>query len=624
MRSTLALTVFLSSIFMGLACALDSGQSLTRSDYGERLPDSSAEVALWRAASGWKVDRDRPLPEAKANGLALSLAANEYEAAQLVLYPAAPLTGLTFTPTDLMGPGGKVLEAKHIEVLRVAYVQVTRPTDRSSLAGWWPDPLPPVQKPLLLEAGRQHPFWIRVHAPKGTPAGVYHGSIALKAENYTATVALEVRVFAFTLPETSTCTSAMGLSMGAVTQYQRLKTPEECALVWEKYLDNLSKHRISPYSPALSSYGVSWRPLKEGEGGDLPASDRTLLAEHPLIPEFDWTAWDPQMQKGIEEYHFNSFRLYLPGLGSGTFYGRSGPALQGFAEDTREYELALSAYCQKLEDHLREKGWLEEAYLYWFDEPAPRDYAFVKNGFLKSKRFAPDINRMITERVTPEMYGGPNIWCPTPLKLRPEYAQQRQALGEKMWWYLCTVPKKPFVGLFIDRAATDLRVWLWQTWQQNITGILVWQVNLWTTGMAYPNTPQNPYEDPMAWMTGYGTKKGEKRPWGNGDGRFIYPPEAAASAQQEETILDGPVDSIRWEMLRDGLEDYEYFALLKKLLNEKSHCLDADLQRQCRKLLEVPRSVSKELREFTVAPDPIERHRLRLAEAIERILASAE
>ena len=56
--------------------------------------------------------------------------------------------------------------------------------------------------------------------------------------------------------------------------------------------------------------------------------------------------------------------------------------------------------------------------------------------------------------------------------------------------------------------------------------------------------------------------------WGNGDGRFIYPPEAAADANPANPVLDGPVDSIRWEMLRDGIEDYEYFVILSVSLTK--------------------------------------------------------
>jgi len=166
-----------------------------------------------------------------------------------------------------------------------------------------------------------------------------------------------------------------------------------------------------------------------------------------------------------------------------------------------------------------------------------------------------------------------------------------------------------------------MRVWLWQTWQRKIEGILVWATNYWTSGCAYPDYahPQNPYEDPMGWVSGYSTEAGTKRPWGNGDGRFIYPPEAAADAQQEGPVLEGPVDSIRWEMLRDGIEDYEYHAILKRLIEEKKGQLSAQRTQQLKALLDVPEAITADATTFTKDPALIEARRDQIATAIEAL-----
>ena len=36
----------------------------------------------------------------------------------------------------------------------------------------------------------------------------------------------------------------------------------------------------------------------------------------------------------------------------------------------------FSSYVKQLQDHLRDKGWLDMAFVYWFDEPDPKDYRF--------------------------------------------------------------------------------------------------------------------------------------------------------------------------------------------------------------------------------------------------------
>ncbi|MBN2310688.1 MAG: hypothetical protein JXR94_17075, partial [Candidatus Hydrogenedentes bacterium] len=235
-------------------------------------------------------------------------------------------------------------------------------------------------------------------------------------------------------------------------------------------------------------------------------------------PVFDWTAWDRAMERAMGEYHFNAFQQGIPGLGGGTFHSRNEPSLLGYGEETPEYKAAFGAYCRKVEAHLKEKGWLDEAYVYWFDEPDPKDYEFVMNGFRKLKENAPGIGRMLTEQIEPELIGGPNIWCPLTPSYNHEQAEERRKAGDEFWWYVCCGPKAPFATLFIDHPATELRVWLWQTWKRRIDGILVWQTNYWTSTTAYPEPgqPQDPYADPMSWRVGYGTPKGVKSPWGNG------------------------------------------------------------------------------------------------------------
>ena len=122
----------------------------------------------------------------------------------------------------------------------------------------------------------------------------------------------------------------------------------------------------------------------------------------------------------------------------------------------------------------------------------------------------------------------------------------------------------------------------------------------------------------MSWVRGYGTKPGERRRWNVGDGRFMYPPEAATGTQSQP-VFDGPVSSIRWEALRDGIEDYEYLAVLKRLLAAKRSRLSDDEVAQYEELLTVPASVSSSLTSYTRDPAPIEARRHEIAKAIERL-----
>jgi len=723
--------------------------------YGELLPGSGDAAALWWAQSGWKIGRNRPPPSSAGRAISIQAAGNEAEAAQLVIRPTRTLAGFTATPAALTGPDGRTIPAGAIDILRVRYVTVTLPTDASSVAGPWPDPLPPFKGAIDLPPGLNQPLWIRVRVPRGTPPGAYRGAILLAADGFSADIPVTVDVFGFDLPDRMTCVTAFGFSPGLAWDYHRVGDPAQKREVLDKYLSCLAAHHISPYDPApLDPFVISWPGAGSWEGGkragdvrhsgrsslmvadtsktaqpaavyaspvaipaggvrlkfwyrtmapahkfivslshldasgkwmsgrnlDIPiegdgnwqAFDKTI-AEFPqdarflrlslyagewmddgsptgtvwyddvslsnasggnelvaggdfeplpvsaLKPQIDWKAWDAAMERAFTKYHFNSFAIPVPGMGGGNFQSRYEPGLLGYGENTTEYKAAFGSCLAMMENHLKEKGWLAGAFVYWFDEPDPKDYAFVLNGFRKIREAAPGIGRMLTEQPEPELYGGPDIWCPLTPEWNDKRAGERKKLGERFWWYVCTGPKEPYPGLFIDHPGTELRVWLWQTWQRGIAGILVWQTNFWSSWTAYPDTLQNPYEDPMGWTDGFGVAKGTKEPWGNGDGRFMYPPEAAAAGTQKETILDGPVDSIRLEMLRDGIEDYEYLAILRRLLDEKGRILTEQKRKEMKDLLTVPPYVSKDLTTFTKDPAPIAARRLQVARAIEEL-----
>ena len=359
-------------------------------------------------------------------------------------------------------------------------------------------------------------------------------------------------------------------------------------------------------------------------GGDFePVTRRELVAPaDTLRPQIDFTAWDREVARVFAAHRFSTFRLDLDGMGGGNYEDLSRASLLGFTENDPEYELLFGRYVGTLTDHLRERGWLDEAYTYWFDEPEPTQYAFVRGGFEKLRRLAPGLRGMLTEEIKPGLIGGPSVWCPVSHEFDVAAAEERRQAGEQLWWYICCVPKAPYATEFIDHPGTALRVWLWQTWQRGITGILIWDSNYWTSPAAYPAAPQNPWQDPMSWVSS--GKPGEKHPWGNGDGRFLYPPEAAANGRPERFIDEPPVDSIRWEMLRDGLEDYEYLYLLREKLKTAGDALPAARRAKLAALLEVPPEISKDTKTWTHDPAPIETRRAAIAAAIESLGGSSK
>jgi hypothetical protein len=324
----------------------------------------------------------------------------------------------------------------------------------------------------------------------------------------------------------------------------------------------------------------------------------------------------------LDGFGFNASDLILQGLGTGSFFSRREGVFGGFRQGTPEYDRLLSRYLRQVESHLESNGWLGREYVYWFDEPDPKDYPFVREGMLNIRKNAPKLVRFITEhRPGPEIMDVSEIGCTIFDRVDPKAVAELAPRGREFWSYLCTGPKSPWLTLFIEHPAVNLRMWLWMSYGWGLKGILVWRANYWTSSSLFPpDVLQNPWRDPMSYVVGYGMPFGQPNHWGNGDGRFLYPPNREPGLDKTK-FLTGPVDSVRWEILREGIEDYEYFVLLEGLVRSAPPAL-AGKAAEAAKLLKIPASIFADGKTYTKDPKALLDYRARVAAAIEDLSAA--
>lgn len=588
-------------LFMG---AVDAVRSVLLDPRAGRPIPGHGKDGLWWCESGWKIGRDAPAPAADPtteSAVTISAARGEYEAAQVIL-PPKWTTLVSAQVTALKSAAGADSRIQ-VTLSEVVYLRVTRPTDNTCERGWYPDPLPSLQTPFKLPRHNQ-PIWITAHIPDKTKAGDYTGELVLTFDNGSKRVPLAVHVYDFALPRESHLRTALGLGTQTINRYHALTNREQQKLVYEKYLANFAEHRISPYS------FFAYSPIEVrfiGEGSDKRA-------------RVDFTSFDRAAEKWLDDAHLSSFRLPLRGMGGGTFHSRHLGSLEGFEEGTPEFARLFNDYLGQVANHLRERGWLSKAYTYWFDEPDPKDYAFVTDGMKRIQAAAPGLRRMLTEQPEKELAGHVEIWCGLTPEWTREKVAERRAAGEEVWWYVCTGPKAPYITLFIDHPGTEMRLWPWQSWQYGVQGLLVWETTYWNSSAAFPAPKmQDPWVDPMGYVSGYDFKPGHVGYWGNGDGRFVYPPRRDY-LNDRKPCLDGPVNSIRWENLRDGMEDYEYFWLLDQEIKQaETRGGPTDLTRAAQRLLEIPEQISRDLTHFTTDPRSLLAHRHEIAKMIEKL-----
>ncbi|OQB34477.1 MAG: hypothetical protein BWY07_00102 [Candidatus Hydrogenedentes bacterium ADurb.Bin170] len=121
----------------------------------------------------------------------------------------------------------------------------------------------------------------------------------------------------------------------------------------------------------------------------------------------------------------------------------------------------------------------------------------------------------------------------------------RTSEGGEVWWYVNHMPPRPYGNFFIDFSPMEHRILFWQSWALGIKGMYYWSVNHW-------QNPQDPFNYPS-----------DVTPV-NGNGMLLYPGD------------QGPINSIRWEVIRDGIEDYDYLALLTEYRRRLSSLRNAD------------------------------------------------
>ena len=475
--------------------------------------------SAWTASPIQKVLPNTPVPANKTKGVQIYAANNEYEPFQIVLTTKSRVGNVKVVPRTLTGPKGKV-PAWSITVKNVEYVNCSTPTNEGIEPGLYPDPLPD-HFPYNAIENRNTSAWVTVYVPRNTPAGDYKGAVDVIAPSIgKITVPVNLRVWNFTLPSVSRLRTAYGNTMHKAFNYQGATTIEQQRKLVDLYNLNFRKHRVSPYQP-YAGYDVKIEKVN----GEV---------------KVDFKDFDVAIQKYFP--YFNSFMLPRFWMHDDL----------GFGKGADGQRLKID-YMRQVAEHLINKGVLAKGYAYITDEPQPDVYDSIVESAKDMRMADGRIKILLTKRVEDKLIGSVDIWVPIVHHYVEEPSKARQAKGEELWWYLCCEPRAPYAnGYFIDYPGAQMRMFHWQTWKYGVDGILYWNTMYWQ---------DNP------WQVAMSQPPERTHNWGNGDGQLLYP---ASRLPSEKFVDKGPVDSIRWELVREGIEDWDYFRILQDKIDAAS------------------------------------------------------
>ena len=485
---------------------------------------SPAGAQLWTTTTMDKVLREAAPPTNPGDAIQLYAARNEFEPFQIVVRPEADTTARLHL--DAFGGLPATLRS---EVRRAGYVHVSEPSDASSIpSAYVPDPLVPsaFDTDESLTGGQNQPFWVTLYVPPDAAAGDYTTTLTVTVGGASSEIPIKLHVFNFALP------AQIGFDGNWNASFEALGGSASLAAV-EQLKDFFFEHRLVPS-------GVAWPAGLNYNGGiTYDCASGTFQQE---ANDYDFSRLGPKYIDGTgwNGVGFPSFEVMQ-------FVDNSTPRPQQFcgvdrgsdAYGTSEYNAAWSRLLSAMDAYLVAHDWTQKGYYYVQNEPqGPDDYDIAAFLADLTKTAAPHLRIAISEEPKADIAENTlakghsyDLWWADLSAFDPDYAAVRQAAGDTVWWYFLYGDRPPhFNPITIDHPGIESRIPFWAAWKYRVKGFAYYSVTGWGS---------DPYSNPKP----QGTDQ-------NGDGFLLYPPK------------DGQlVTSIRWELMREGVEDFEYLRL---------------------------------------------------------------
>jgi len=303
--------------------------------------------------------------------------------------------------------------------------------------------------------------------------------------------------------------------------------------VWERQAQRARiplKLRVEPFElpsgpPLRVSAEVAWSAVRETAGGRWDEVRRNVLrnlAAHrmggpgplPVEPQIENTAdglslrtaeFDQWAALSLDELGFTAFSFPLAGL-------EETVTSKLLAPETRPL---FARYVQQMAEHLRGRDWLRHAVLWLGEEAEPGSESQRAELAQFLRETAPDLRVGWPGPIQPALADLIRLWCPTPEAWDHPTYRTRRVAGDEIW-----LQDEALWSL--DAPALHARIFPWLLWRYSFDGARLPGVTDWPpTGRA-----------------------------------LLYPPPEGRPE---------PINSLRWELLREGLEDVIYLRLLMQL-----------------------------------------------------------
>ena len=458
----------------------------------------------------------------------LSAWRNERVNAQVVLWTKEPLEQVRLLASSLRGSAGEIpasaVSARFVRFTTASYVNKDART--TALVGDIIDDA----KSLPMGADTFRPAWLAVRVPADAKPGVYSGTVAaVAAGGARVEFPVELEVLGRTLPDPSDWRFFLD--------------------IWQHPWAVARYHGVEPFSKAhYDLMRPLWKELAEtGQKTitttitELPWNHQNYDAYHTMIRHVktrdgsfrrDYSLWDEYVAFCESCGLGPQIHCYTMATWGHVVYWEdeaTGDVQKGVLKPgTPEHEAFWGPFLAEFRDRLSACGRLGRVYIA-LDE-RDRDELYATAGLIE--RYGKGLKLEMAGNKPPSTFAGIDIdnYCQYMKYITPKYLDEVRATRSDpkytSTFYVCCGPLRP--NTFIDSPmAESLWIGLYAA-AKKMDGFLRW---------AYVNWPRDPFVD-----SSYGH-------WRPGDTFFVYP---------------GCRTSVRWELLRDGIETCEKIRLLRE------------------------------------------------------------
>lgn len=527
-----------------------------------RFPRSFTDEELLLNPSLKKFDIQ---PIADVSNLRLSGIRNEQISAQLAIGARQNLTNVRISTSELKSKEGRIIDAGHIQLRYVQYVPVQRSRSEyiwsakyedvagNEVSGFMSpdvvgDPLVEMEY-VEVPAYRAQAIWFTFIIAKDALPGNYAGKISLSCNEFPLQqYNLELEVLDKSLPDPVDYEFFldMWLNPNSIAFNHQVELwSENHWSILSKYMEDLASRGGKAITAVITE--EPWRKpwLNNSQRPQTRLGFESLVKwkrSKNMIWEFDYSLFDRYVQTSIDMglkerinvYSMTSFNgqerlVYEDGL-----LGEKKELIFNSVGDEK-YKSAWSSFLKSFSIHLKEKGWIDKTYL-CFDE-RPNETMQEITRFIEEK--APEFKNRIAISGHPEstdladgflsisyeFFPGQNLESENTLSV----IEERNKNDRLTTFYLCGQPAHPNTLTFSPAIESQMIPWL--ALKYKVAGYLRW---------AYCSWPEDPFNNPV-------------HNYIQGDEYIVYPGK------------DGPVSSIRWELMKEGVEQYE---LCQSLIND--------------------------------------------------------